>query len=123
MPHETLELVFAKTGGGGALGALGSHASITSAGCLVRGRLCAQSRYPYGLIQHEGKPVDADVTYANARVGRWHSLPGLYQYLYLQGEALPGRFYGDRGTLVLGSDNQKDYVHGFASRDPRVNPS
>jgi predicted dehydrogenase len=21
--------------------------------------------------------------------------------------------YGDRGTLVLGSDNQKDYVHGF----------
>jgi predicted dehydrogenase len=21
--------------------------------------------------------------------------------------------YGDRGTLVLGSDNQKDYIHGF----------
>lgn len=21
--------------------------------------------------------------------------------------------YGDRGTLILGSDNQKDYVHGF----------
>ncbi len=21
--------------------------------------------------------------------------------------------YGDRGTLVLGSNNQKDYVHGF----------
>jgi predicted dehydrogenase len=21
--------------------------------------------------------------------------------------------YGDRGTLVLGSENQKDYVHGF----------
>jgi predicted dehydrogenase len=24
--------------------------------------------------------------------------------------------YGDRGTLILGSDNQSDYVHGFRLR-------
>jgi len=40
-------------------------------------------------------------------------LPGLYQYLYLPGRGHWLEVYGDRGTLVLGSDNQKDYVHGF----------
>jgi len=38
-----------------------------------------------------------------------------------RGEALI-EVYGDRGTLVLGSDNQKDYVHGFRLWGPAGQP-
>jgi len=39
--------------------------------------------------------------HADARVGRWYSLPGLYQCFTFQGRGHWIEVYGDRGTLVV----------------------
>ena len=36
-----------------------------------------------------------------------------------QGQGYWMEIYGSEGTLVLGSSNQSDYVHGFSCREPR----
>jgi predicted dehydrogenase len=106
--------------GGGALGALGSHAFdyIRWLFGPARGLSAHFSRAiperPDPLEGNVFKPVTADDTclitleLADAvpcqlsissvvRAGRGHWLEA----------------YGDKGTIVLGSDNLKDYVHGF----------
>jgi predicted dehydrogenase len=109
-----------KDKGGGALGAVGSHAFdyISWLFGSVR-RLCAQlstaiPERPDPTNGDKLKPVDADDTC----LVMLELADGTPCQLCISSVAYQGRghfveVYGDRGTLVLGSDNQKDYVHGF----------
>ncbi|MDB9315986.1 Gfo/Idh/MocA family oxidoreductase [Spirulina sp. CS-785/01] len=109
-----------KEKGGGALGAIGSHAFdyIRWLFGEVR-RLCGylNCAIPQRPDPKEGgqlKPVDADDT----GLVMMELTDGTPVQLALSSVTYAGRghwleVYGDRGTLVLGSDNLKDYVHGF----------
>lgn len=108
-----------KDQGGGALGALGSHTFdyISWLFGPVR-RLCAQLSTAVPLRPDstggELKPVDADDTCMLLL----ELADGTPTHVCISACTFQGRghwveVYGDRGTLVLGSDNQKDYVHGF----------
>ena len=109
-----------KDKGGGALGAVGSHAFdyISWLFGPVR-RLCAQlsTAIPERPDPLDGgllKPVNADDTC----LVMLELTDGTPCQLCISSVTYQGRghfveVYGDRGTLVLGSDNQKDYVHGF----------
>jgi predicted dehydrogenase len=112
-----------KEKGGGALGAVGSHAFdyIRWLFGPVR-RLCAQlsTAIPERPDPTEGgklKPVDADDTcllLLELEDGTPCQL--CISSVTYQGRGHFVEVYGDRGTLILGSDNQKDYVHGFHLR-------
>ncbi|MEQ8755303.1 MAG: Gfo/Idh/MocA family oxidoreductase [Coleofasciculus sp. G1-WW12-02] len=109
-----------KEKGGGALGAVGSHAFdyINWLFGSVR-RLCAfrSTAIPERPDPSEGgklKPVDADDTC----LLMLELADGTPCQLCLSSVTYNGRghfveVYGDRGTLILGSSNQDDYVHGF----------
>lgn len=109
-----------KEKGGGALGAIGSHSFdyISWLFGPVR-RLCAQlstaiPARPDPAAGGELKPVDADDTCTLML----ELADGTPCQVCLSSVAYQGRghwveVYGERGTLVLGSDNQQDYVHGF----------
>ncbi|MEQ9485466.1 Gfo/Idh/MocA family protein [Coleofasciculus sp. F4-SAH-05] len=109
-----------KEKGGGALGAVGSHAFdyINWLFGSVR-RLCAQlnTAIPERPDPSEGrklKPVDADDTC----LLMLELADGTPCQLCISSVTYNGRghfveVYGDGGTLVLGSSNQNDYVHGF----------
>ncbi len=106
--------------GGGALGAVGSHAFdyISWLFGPVK-RLCAQlscaiKERPDPAAGGELKPVDADDTCLLTI----ELADGTPRQLSISSVTYQGRghwveVYGDKGTLVLGSDNLKDYVHGF----------
>lgn len=109
-----------KDQGGGVLGATGSHAFdyVTWLFGPVR-RLSARlfTSIPQRPDPESGgqlRSVDADDTSLI-----WLELAdGTPCQICLSSVTYQGRghwveVYGDRGTLVLGSDNQKDYVHGF----------
>lgn len=108
-----------KDQGGGALGAIGSHTFDYIAWLFgpVK-RLCARlsTAIPTRPDPETGepKPVDADDTCMLLL----ELADGTPCQVCLSAVTYRGRghwleVYGDRGTLVLGSDNQKDYVHGF----------
>jgi predicted dehydrogenase len=109
-----------KDKGGGALGAVGSHA-FDYINWLFGGarRLCAQLncsilQRPDPNANNALKPVDADDTC----LLMLELADGTPCQLTISSIAYAGRghwleIYGDKGTLVLGSDNLKDYVHGF----------
>lgn len=108
-----------KEKGGGALGAIGSHAFDYIAWLFgpVR-QLCARLAVsvPERPDPTSGqlKPVDADDTCTILL----ELADGTPCQVCLSAATYQGRghwveVYGDRGTLVLGSSNQKDYVHGF----------
>ncbi len=109
-----------KDKGGGALGAVGSHAFdyISWLFGSVR-RLCAHlstaiPERPDPTAGGKLQPVDADDTC----LLMLELADGTPCQLCISSVTYQGRghfveVYGDRGTLVLGSDNQKDYVHGF----------
>jgi len=105
--------------GGGALGAIGSHVFDYVAWLFapVR-RLFAhlQVAIPCRPDPVSGalKPVDADDTC----LMQLELVDGTPCQISLSAATYQGRghwveVYGDRGTLILGSGNQKDYVHGF----------
>lgn len=108
-----------KDQGGGALGALGSHAFdyIRWLFGPIR-RLCARlsTAIPTRLDPATGemKLVDADDTC----MLMLELADGTPCQVCISAAVYAPRphlveVYGDRGTLVLGSENQKDYVHGF----------
>ncbi len=105
--------------GGGALGALGSHAFdyISWLFGPVR-RLCARLSTAIATrpdpATGEMKPVDADDT-CMLMLELADGTPCQLGISAVVHAPRPHwlEVYGDRGTLVLGSDNQKDYVHGF----------
>ena len=104
--------------GGGALGALGSHTFDYISWLFGDvGRLCAHLSTSVSLRpDRSGKmqPVDADdscmlmLLLANGTPCQVTISACTYQ-----GSGDWVEIYGDRGTLVLGSNNQKDYVHDF----------
>ncbi len=106
--------------GGGALGAIGSHAFDYVTWLMgdvkrVSARLSTSiPARPDPADHNQLKPVTADDT-CNILLELAGQVP---VQVCLSSVAMQGRghfveIYGDRGTLVLGSDNQKDYVHGF----------
>jgi predicted dehydrogenase len=106
--------------GGGALGAIGSHAFDYITWLLgdikrVSARLSTSIlQRPDPFDNNQLKPVTADDT-CNILLELGSQVP---VQVCLSSVAMQGRghfieIYGDRGTLVLGSNNQKDYVHGF----------
>ncbi|MCT7978753.1 Gfo/Idh/MocA family protein [Laspinema olomoucense] len=109
-----------KQQGGGALGAIGSHCFdyISWLFGPVK-RLCASlstavTERPDPKAGGQLKPVDAD----DSCLLMLELVEGTPIQVSLSSATYQGRghwveVYGDRGTLVLGSDNQKDYVHGF----------
>lgn len=108
-----------KDRGGGALGAIGSHAFDYIAWLFGSvDRLCARLHIsiPERPDSNSGqlKLVDADDTCLITL----ELADGTPCQICLSAATYQGRghwveVYGDRGTLILGSDNQKDYVHGF----------
>ncbi|MFP4134599.1 MAG: Gfo/Idh/MocA family protein [Halothece sp.] len=109
-----------KDKGGGALGAVGSHA-FDYLNWLFGGinRLCGQlstavSERPDPQDNGKLKPVDSDDTC----LLMLELADGTPCQLNISAAAYEGRghwveVYGDRATIVLGSPNLKDYVHGF----------
>lgn len=106
--------------GGGALGAIGSHAFDYIAWLfgpiqrLCAHLSCAIPERPDPNDNHQLKPVTADDT-CLLLLELANNIPC---QLSLSSVTYEGRghwieVYGDKGTLVLGSDNLKDYVHGF----------
>lgn len=109
-----------KAKGGGALGAVGSHAFdyISWLFGSVQ-RLCAQlstaiPARPDPTSNDQLKPVDADDTcLLMLELADGTPCQVCISSVTYQGRGHFVEIYGDRGTLVLGSENQKDYVHGF----------
>ena len=109
-----------KDKGGGALGAVGSHAFdyISWLFGPVR-RLCGQlstaiPERPDPAEDGKLKPVDADDTcLVMLELADGTPCQVCISSVTYQGRGHFVEVYGDRGTLVLGSENQKDYVHGF----------
>jgi predicted dehydrogenase len=106
--------------GGGVLGAVGSHAFdyihwLFGSIKRLSGQLyCAIKERPDLKAGGELKAVDADDT-CLIMLELKHGTPC---QLSMSSVTYNGRghwveVYGERGTLVLGSDNLKDYVHGF----------
>lgn len=108
-----------KDQGGGALGAIGSHVFDYVAWLFGPvHQLCARLNVtvPQRPDPESGQlqPVDADDTCMILL----ELADGTPCQVCLSAATYQGRghwveVYGDRGTLVLGSSNQKDYVHGF----------
>jgi predicted dehydrogenase len=108
-----------KDQGGGALGAIGSHVFDYVAWLFapikrICGRLSTTISTRIDPATNTAKPVDADDTC----VLILELTDGTLCQVNLSAVAYQGRghwveVYGDRGTLVLGSSHQSDYVHGF----------
>ncbi len=108
-----------KDQGGGALGALGSHTFDYIAWLFgpVK-RLCASlsTAIPFRPEPKSGelKPVDADDTCTLLlELADGTPCQVCISAVTYQGRGHWLEVYGDLGTLLLGSDNLKDYVHGF----------
>ncbi|EKQ67694.1 putative dehydrogenase [Leptolyngbyaceae cyanobacterium JSC-12] len=109
-----------KEKGGGALGAIGSHVFDYIAwlfGPIQRlsARLFVSiPQRPDPASGGQLKPVDADDTcLLMAELADGTPCQITLSAATYQGRGHWVEVYGDRGTLVLGSSNQKDYVHGF----------
>ena len=109
--------------GGGVLGALGTHAFdilhwLIGPGRDVRGRLSTAIRErprPDGSGQERVDAEEVALIQLELEDRRGRTVPC---QLSLASVARNGRgcwleLYGSEATLVLGSDNQSDYVHGF----------
>ena len=109
--------------GGGVIGALGTHAFDTLAWLVgpvqqlqtITRTAIAERPDAQGNL----RAVDADdIALINAELAT-HQGGTVAAQIALASVARNGRgcwleIYGSEGTLVLGSDNQKDYVHGFS---------
>jgi predicted dehydrogenase len=109
-----------KDKGGGALGAIGSHAFdyiswlFGSTEKLCGYLSCAIAKRPDPNADGELKLVDADDT-CMIMLELVKQIPcqiNISSVTY-QGRGHWLEIYGDQGTLVLGSNNLKDYVHDF----------
>lgn len=108
-----------KDQGGGALGAIGSHvfdyvAWLFAPVRRLSGRLSTTIPARPDLSTGEMKPVDADDTCCLLlELADGTPCQATLSAVTYQGRGHWIEVYGDRGTLVLGSDHQTDYVHGF----------
>lgn len=108
-----------KDRGGGALGAIGSHAFDYISwlfGPIQRLSAQLSTAIPTRLDPETGtsKPVDADDTcMLMLQLADGTPCQICLSSVTYQGRGHWVEVYGDQGTLILGSDNQKDYIHGF----------
>jgi predicted dehydrogenase len=109
-----------KNQGGGALGAIASHSFDYIAWLFgpirqLSARLSvAIPQRPDPASGGQLKPVDADDTcLISLELADSTPCQLCISSVTYQGRGHWVEVYGDRGTLILGSDNQKDYVHGF----------
>ena len=108
-----------KAMGGGALGAIGSHAFDYIAWLFgpvqqVSARLKVAVPQRPDPATGELKPVDADdIALISLELKDGTPCQVCLSAATYQGRGHWLEVYGDRGTLVLGSSNPKDYVHGF----------
>jgi len=109
-----------KDKGGGALGAVGSHAFDYIS--WLFGPVSRLSAQLSTAIPERPDPADGGklklVAADDTCILMLELADGTPCQLCISSVTYQGRghfieVYGDRGTLVLGSDNQKDYVHGF----------
>lgn len=105
--------------GGGALGALGSH-SFDYIPWLFGPVQRLQAQLKTTVTSRpdpetgDRKTVDSDdVGFINLEMADGTPCQFTLSSVAYQGRGHWVEIYGDRGTLVLGSSNQKDYVHGF----------
>ncbi len=119
-PERAWNWYSCKDMGGGALGAVASHAFdyiswlFGSVKRLSAHLSCTVPLRPDPNENNILKPVDADDTC----LVMLELADGTPCQLSISSVTYAGRghwveVYGDKGTLVLGSDNLKDYVHGF----------
>lgn len=105
--------------GGGALGAIGSHFFdyinwLFGPANKLCGRLSVTIPARPDPQTAAPRPVDADDTaLLMLELADGSLCQATLSAVTYQGRGHWIEIYGDRGTLVLGSDNQKDYVHGF----------
>jgi predicted dehydrogenase len=108
-----------KDQGGGALGAIGSHAFDYIAWLFgsvkqLSARLSVSVAERPDPESGQLKSVDADdICMILLELADGNPCQLCLSAATYQGRGHWVEVYGDRGTLVLGSDNQKDYVHGF----------
>jgi predicted dehydrogenase len=105
--------------GGGMLGAMGSHVFdyihwLFGPVRRLSGRLGTTIPTRPDPLTGEQKPVDADDTCSlMLELADGTLCQVLLSSVTYQGRGHWVEVYGDRGTLILGNDNPKDYVHGF----------
>lgn len=108
-----------KDQGGGALGAIGSHlfdyiAWLFAPVQRLCGRLSTTIATRPDPATGTAKPVDADDTCTlMLELADGTPCQACLSAVTYQGRGHWVEVYGDQGTLILGSDNQSDYVHGF----------
>jgi predicted dehydrogenase len=108
-----------KDQGGGALGAIGSHCFDYLAWLFppvkrLSGRLSTTIPTRIDPTTGTAKIVDADDTCClMLELADGTPCQVALSAVTYQGRGHWLEVYGDRGTLILGSDNQSDYVHGF----------
>ena len=109
-----------KEEGGGALGAIGSHVFdyiswlFGEIGSLSGYLGCAITERPDPLDDNRLKPVTADDTsLIMLELSNGTPVQVNLSSVTYQGRGHWLEIYGEKGTLVLGSDNLTDYVHGF----------
>jgi len=108
-----------KEQGGGALGALGSH--VFDYLHWLFGPASSISAQLYSSIQERIDPLDGlkkvvdadDIATISLQLGDQVPAQVNLSSSTYQGRGHWLEIYGDQGTLVLGSSNLKDYVHGF----------
>ncbi|MDY7004884.1 MAG: Gfo/Idh/MocA family oxidoreductase [Cyanobacteriota bacterium] len=109
-----------KDKGGGALGAIASHSFdyinwLFGPAKKLWGQLNTSIKTrPDPTEDNKLKPVDADDT-CNIMLELADGTPCqiCISSVTYQGRGHWLEVYGSKGTLIIGSDNQKDYVHGF----------
>ena len=106
--------------GGGVLGAIGSHSFdyihwlFGSVKRLSAHIICAIKERPDPQEDNKLKPVNADDTcLLTLELDDGTPCQVSLSSITYNGRGHWVEVYGERGTLVLGSDNLKDYVHGF----------
>lgn len=108
-----------KDQGGGALGAIGSHlfdyiAWLFAPVERLCGRLSTTITTRPDPATGQAKAVDADDTCTlMLELADGTPCQACLSAVTYQGRGHWVEVYGDQGTLILGSDNQSDYVHGF----------
>lgn len=105
--------------GGGALGSIGSHLFdslfwLFPPVTRLCGWLTTSINQRPDPISGEMKLVDADDTCSlMLELADGTPCQAVLSAVTSQGRGHFVEVYGDRGTLILGNDNQKDYIHGF----------
>ncbi|MCS6943400.1 MAG: Gfo/Idh/MocA family oxidoreductase [Geminocystis sp.] len=119
-PQRPWDWYSVKEKGGGVLGAIGSHAFDYI--YWLFGEIATISAYlgnaikkrPDPLANNQYKPVTADdICLITLELKSGTPVQINLSSVTYQGRGHWVEIYGDKGTLVLGSSNLKDYIHGF----------